>query len=239
MKIISYTDGSSRGNPGPGGWGAIVNTGDKVYELGGGNKKTTNNRMEMQAAAEVLNFIKDLRLPEDLDGVEIHTDSAYLINGITKWVQGWQRNGWMTKEKGEVLNKDLWQELVSLTEKTNARNGISWKKVSGHSGHDANERCDRIATSFADGERINLYKGPSVEYKIDFEKLGSGGTSSSKSGKAYLYISMVEGRVKRHKTWAECEERVKGVQGARFKKVFSESEARDLEEEFMNSGPRR
>ena len=153
-KIIIYTDGYSRGNPGPGGYGAIIFDGENVRELGGREEQTTNNRMEMKAAIESLKSI-----PENTE-VEIYADSEYLIKGITIWINNWQKNNWRTKDKREVMNKDLWQELWTETEKRN----IKWQKVSGHSGHRENDRCDEIATSFADGLNIALYNGSKSGY---------------------------------------------------------------------------
>ncbi len=154
--IIIYTDGSSKGNPGPGGFGAIIIDGEKVKEIGGREENTTNNRMEMMAAIKALELIQELTLE-----LEIHTDSTYLLNGITKWIFGWQKNNWRTKNKKEVLNKDLWEKLFIETQKRK----VEWKKVLGHSGHELNERCDEIATSFADGENVALYKGLKSGYK--------------------------------------------------------------------------
>ena len=103
MNLTIFTDGSSRGNPGPGGWAAVVIHGDKLQELGGGEANTTNNRMEITAA------VRGLEKTKKGDEVTIYTDSSYLINGITKWIKGWKRNGWITKTKDEVLNRDLWE----------------------------------------------------------------------------------------------------------------------------------
>ena len=161
-KIIIYTDGSSRGNPGPGGWGEIIisnkNLESRIWvkEMGGREEGTTNNRMEMMAAIVALQNI-----PER-NGVEIYSDSEYLINGITVWIKNWQKNNWRTKDKREVLNKDLWQKLLVETEKRS----VEWKKVLGHSGHEFNDRCDEIATSFADRENIKLYNGSRDGYKF-------------------------------------------------------------------------
>ncbi|MEK7669294.1 MAG: ribonuclease HI [Patescibacteria group bacterium] len=153
-KIIIYTDGSSRGNPGPGGFGAIIFSREKVLEIGGREEQTTNNRMEMKAAIEALKII-----PEN-SFVELHADSEYLIKGITIWIKNWQKNNWRTKDKREVLNRDLWEELLAQTENKN----IEWKKVVGHSGHEFNDRCDEIATSFADGLNVDFYNGSESGY---------------------------------------------------------------------------
>jgi ribonuclease HI len=156
--VIIYTDGSSRGNPGSGGWGAVIFDRENIKEMGGGEKKTTNNRMEMLAAIEALKYVSGNFA--DTKRVEVHTDSAYLIGGITVWIKNWQKNNWRTKDKREVLNKDLWEKLLVETEKRK----IEWKKVLGHSGHELNNRCDEIATGFADGKLVSLYKGPADSY---------------------------------------------------------------------------
>ena len=160
--ITIYTDGSSKGNPGPGGWAAVViennygGQGELVREFGGREEHTTNNRMEMMAAIEALkNTLENSE-------IEIHTDSAYLIGGIMIWIKNWQKNNWWTKDKREVLNKDLWEKLLAETEKRK----VEWKKVLGHSGHEFNERCDKIATSFADGLSVSLYNGLKSDYKV-------------------------------------------------------------------------
>src|SRR5689334_19491210 len=108
MSIRIFTDGSSRGNPGPGGWGAILDTGSTTIELGGREDHTTNNRMEMTAALNALRRLRD----EGLLEATVHTDSKYLIQGITEWIAGWQRNGWITSTKKEVENRDLWEGLA-------------------------------------------------------------------------------------------------------------------------------
>ena len=156
-KVIIFTDGSSRGNPGPGGWGAIIISDEKhVTELGGAEKKTTNNRMEIMAAIEAL------RKAKEESEITLYTDSSYLINGITKWIKGWKRIGWITRTKEEVLNRDLWEELDSLVQERT----VKWEYVGGHMGVAGNERCDRIATAFADGEKIKLYNDTLSNYFI-------------------------------------------------------------------------
>jgi ribonuclease HI len=239
MKYIIFTDGSSRGNPGKGGWGAIVATGDNqvksqkskvesVREIGGREDDTTNNRMEMTAVIEALKTVQD-----DAP-IKIFTDSAYLINGITKWVWAWQKNNWQTKTKDDVLNVDLWQELV----KVSAGKKIEWNRISGHSGVPANERCDVIATTYADGSPVSLFHGLKSEYNIDLSvTVGTEKAIKSKSNKkavAYSYVSKVDGVIKTHKTWAECEARVKGVSGARFKKAISKEDEENIIEEFSD-----
>ncbi len=218
-----FTDGSSRGNPGPGGWGAIVVDGDLVTELGGRDGHTTNNKMEITAAIEAC---KKLKVG---DSAILHSDSSYVINGITKWVHGWKKNNWITSQKKDVENRDLWEKLVDVTKGKN----ISWKYVGGHVGVKGNERCDVIATSFADGKPEQLYSGPLSAFPIKnitdvSQDVGSAEIKKSNSArskaKAYSYISAVNGIVKIHSTWAECEARVKGVKGARFKKALNAEE---------------
>lgn len=154
--IIIYTDGSSRGNPGPGGWGAIVASEDKVKEIGGREAETTNNRMEMTAC------IKALELIEAKDQATIFCDSAYVVKGITEWIFGWQKNNWKTANKKPVENQDLWLELLKATEGKN----LEWRIIPGHAGIQGNERCDEIATSFADEKKIHLYEGDRNKYQI-------------------------------------------------------------------------
>jgi ribonuclease HI len=133
------TDGACKGNPGPGGWGALLRFGDREMELAGGEPQTTNNRMEMMAAIRALQSLKKPCR------VTLSTDSKYVMDGITKWIHGWQRNGWRTADKKPVKNADLWQELVAAT----APHQISWEWVRGHSGHPENERVDALASAEA------------------------------------------------------------------------------------------
>lgn len=230
-KTIIFTDGSSRGNPGPGGWGAIVALPDgKIKELGGGEKHTTNNRMELMGAISALSIIK-----ED-DNIILNTDSSYVINGITKWVYGWQKNGWRNSMKEDVVNRDLWEKLIEVS----GGKKIKWNYVGGHVGIPGNERCDVIATMFADGEKVELFNGKETDYEIDLSDTeGSGEKKKNKSknkSPAYSYLSLVEGKLQKHKTWPECEKRVKGVKGnVKFKKAVSEENEREIMKEWKVS----
>jgi ribonuclease HI len=227
-KIIIFCDGASKGNPGPGGYAAVIVLGNEVMEIGGAEKNTTNNRMELTAAMYAL---KEVETNLEID---VYTDSRYLINGITKWIFAWQKNNWQTKSKEEVLNKDLWLNLAFLIKDKK----IKWHYVGGHIGIAGNERCDEIASTLAVGEKMDLYGGPVSKYKIDvlnfshdkIKKAIKKSKSESKSGvKAYSYISLVDGVVHKDKTWAECEKRVKGAKGAKYKKAISvEDEAEIL-----------
>ncbi|MEQ8444653.1 MAG: ribonuclease HI [Pelagibacterium sp.] len=133
--VIIHTDGACSGNPGPGGWGAVLEYNGTVKELKGGTAQTTNNQMELTAAIEALNALKRPC------AVEIHTDSQYVKNGIQGWLHGWKRNGWKTAAKKPVKNVELWQALDEATK----RHTITWHWVKGHAGHDLNERADRLA----------------------------------------------------------------------------------------------
>lgn len=133
MKV--FTDGGCKGNPGPGGWGAILRYGDAVKEIYGSELETTNNRMELQAAIEALALLK--RPCE----VSITTDSQYLRQGITQWIYNWKKRGWKTADKKPVKNQDLWQQLDELTQK----HQVEWLWVKGHAGHPENERADELA----------------------------------------------------------------------------------------------
>lgn len=130
-----YTDGACRGNPGPGGWGALLIAGDRRSTLHGGEPDTTNNRMELRAAIEALNALNGERK------VILHTDSKYVMNGITDWMAGWKKRGWKTASKQPVKNQDLWQQLDDAV----SRHDITWKWVRGHTGNPGNEEADALA----------------------------------------------------------------------------------------------
>jgi ribonuclease HI len=134
-KVIAHTDGACSGNPGPGGWGVILEWDGHVKELCGGEELTTNNRMELMAAIMALESLK--RSCE----IEVHTDSQYLRDGVTGWIHGWKRNGWKTAAKKPVKNVELWQRLDEAA----SQHTVSWHWVKGHAGHDLNERADELA----------------------------------------------------------------------------------------------
>lgn len=236
QEITIYTDGASKGNPGRGGWGALVADAQTVCELGGHEPHTTNNRMELMAAIEALRYAATLP-PQP---IVLHTDSSYVINGITKWVKGWQSRGWITKEKKEVLNQDLWQALVVVKEACEGK--IDWRYVGGHIGVVGNERVDTIASDFALGEKVVLYRGPRAGYAIDItvtlhneeKKEKKSAAKNRSSAKAYSYVSKVDGKIEVHKTWGECEARVRGKQ-ARFKKATSAAEEAAITKDFSTS----
>jgi len=159
-QILIFTDGSARGNPGKGGWGAIVVFDGKVKELGGSDAHTTNNKMELAGAIGALEFVKkEVKNPSSITLV---SDSEYVVKGMTQWLNNWKRNNWRTAARKPVLNQEYWQALSTLADNFK----IEWKTVLGHSGHDANERCDTIATSFADNLPVPLYFGDLKKYSI-------------------------------------------------------------------------
>ena len=227
-RTIVFTDGAAKGNPGPGGWGVvIVAPDDTVTELGGGSPHTTNNKMELSGAIAALDHVNGTAA-----AVTIHTDSTYVVQGITQWVRGWRKNGWRTASGGEVLNRDLWETLFSLASARGPK-GLDWRWVRGHSGTPGNERCDEIAVAFAIQEPVTLYSGPLATYAVDILTVPEVTSASKPAGTkrprgsqaaAYSYVSVVDGVPMRHATWSECERRVKGRSGARFKKTTSASD---------------
>jgi ribonuclease HI len=139
VQVEIFTDGACKGNPGPGGWGAVIRSGAHEKEISGGEPLTTNNRMELLAAIRALEALK--RPCE----VALYTDSIYVRDGITKWIHGWRRNGWKTADRKSVKNAELWQELLDAA----ATHKVDWRWVKGHAGHPENERADRLACDAA------------------------------------------------------------------------------------------
>jgi ribonuclease HI len=222
--IVVFCDGAAKGNPGPGGWGVVIATPDgRVIERGGAAAHTTNNQMELTAAIQALRAIADVNGP-----VAIHTDSTYVIKGVTEWIWGWRRRDWKTAAGTDVLNRDLWQSLDALAS-ARPKGSVAWHYVRGHSGIPGNERVDAIADGLARGMTITLYDGPLADYALaifdlpddtSVPKRRDGAASGRSSRGAYSYLSLVDGTAMRHATWAECERRVKGRSGARFKKAM-------------------
>ena len=141
MKTVEiFTDGACKGNPGPGGWGALLRVGRHEKELSGGERETTNNRMELTAAIRALEALIEPCI------VVLHSDSKYVLDGITKWVHGWQKNGWKNASKQPVRNADLWHELIAAAK----QHKVEWVWVKGHAGHAENERVDALACAAAE-----------------------------------------------------------------------------------------
>jgi ribonuclease HI len=225
QQIVVFTDGASKRNPGPGGWGVIIITPDgRVTELGGGSEHTTNNKMELTGAVQALAHVRGESGP-----VAIYTDSTYVIQGMTGWVHGWRRRGWKTAAGTDVLNRELWEELAALAD-ARPRRTITWHYVRGHVGIPGNERVDEIADAFATHTPVTLYDGPLSSYPIRVLELPADTTAPSRPATAspggakaapYSYLSVVDGKPMRHRTWSECEQRVKGRSGAKYKKAAS------------------
>lgn len=235
-EIMVYTDGACSGNPGPGGWAAVIIFPDnRLVELGGGEKSTTNNRMEIKAAIEALALIRRHYsiAAENPCKIKIYTDSSLLLNGITKWIWGWLKRGWVSSTGAPVANRELWEKL--FVHVSALKGSLSWVHVKGHAGHEINERCDEIAVSFSKGSAAKLYSGPAIGCGYSLlppENIENGSDSFHdksqkihKNEKDKFYISAAGGIVLYHKTWPECEARVKGLSNARFKKVYSKEEA--------------
>lgn len=234
--IVVFTDGAAKGNPGPGGWGVVIVTpDDRVRELGGGTPHTTNNRMELTGPIEALRHLQETPGP-----IALHTDSTYVIRGIREWIWAWRRRGWKTAEGNDVLNRELWERLSHLVQQRGTKN-IEWHYVRGHIGIPGNERVDEIANACALNDNPGLYEGPLREYPWNVleipadtsvpQRSGGAGKGGAKKAAVYSYLSVVDGVPMRHATWAECESRVKGRSGARFKKAASaEDEAAILRE---------
>lgn len=162
MEYILYTDGSSRGNPGKGGWGAIIINGktehSDVCEIGGREDGVTNNRMEIISVIEGIKKIQSLK---NMQHVHIFSDSEYVVKAVNTWIAGWKRNGWKNSEKKPVKNKEIFEELDNLLSQIH----FKIEHVRAHNGHFYNERVDSIATSFADNEPVKLFEGKLGNYK--------------------------------------------------------------------------
>jgi len=223
--IVVFTDGAAKGNPGPGGWGAVVvTTGGGVREFGGGSPHTTNNRMELTGPIEALAHLKAAT-----GRIAVYTDSSYVIRGISEWIPSWHRRGWRTIEGKDVLNRDLWERLWTLVR--DRADGVEWHYVRGHIGVPGNERVDEIATAFAMQKVPRLFEGPIADYPVHIldipadtslpQASGDKPSGAGSNKKPFSYLSVVDGVAMRHTSWPECERRVKGRSGARFKKAMS------------------
>jgi ribonuclease HI len=229
--ITIFTDGAAKGNPGRGGYGVVISYSDTIVELGGFKLRTTNNEMELTAVVEALKAVVAHGAT-----VAIYTDSKYVVEGAKGWIFGWQKNGWKTKANTDVANKELWQALIPLLKKVT----VDWHKVPGHVGIVGNERVDTIASTFAEKGTYELYSGPKTAYSFNVEdtsfdesKAVERSDARKRSAqKAFSYVSAVDGVVQTHATWSECEARVKGTKGARFKKSLDVGNEREIIKEF-------
>jgi ribonuclease HI len=168
--------------------------------------------MEMRAVIEAIEHAKK-------NDIMIYTDSSYIVNGATKWLSGWKARDWKTAQKEDVMNKDLWLEMDKLL----SSKRVLFHRVPGHSGVAANERADVIATCFADKKKVDLFHGKLSDYKVSLslDATAAPGARRGRVGAAYSYVSLVNGVLSVDATGAECEKRVKGKRGARFKKALS------------------
>lgn len=218
--IKIFTDGACSGNPGKGGWGAIISFPDgRVEELGGTEEETTNNRMELAAALWALERVAEKKY-SSLQ-VELYTDSKYLIQGMEAWTERWEKNNWQTREKEEVKNRDLWKKLL----KKKKAMEINWKYVPGHQGIGANERCDNIAVHFSQGKNIKLFEGKLALYPVSLEIVPQKAPSGFKLP---YYLSYVGGKVERHQNWDACSKRARGVSNAKYRKCRSMQEEKEI-----------
>jgi ribonuclease HI len=186
--------------------------------------------MELAGAIHGLKKVAKIDAP-----VWLYTDSVYVIRGITQWIWGWRRRGWKTAEGEDVANRELWQELSLVVESRPKTAPIDWRFVKGHSGVPGNERVDQIAVAFTKGTRIDLYKGPLISYPVPIFDLPASHALPEPKDKdakvkaaAYSYVSVIDGVPMRHKTWPECEARVKGRSGAKFKKTTSAENEQEI-----------
>ncbi len=233
---IIFCDGACKGNPGPGGWAAIViESSGEVEEIGGYSPQTTNNQMELLAATEAL------RKTKQGSKVQIFTDSTYVIRGITEWIWGWKKRNWTTAQGELVLNKEYWQNL----QQAGFGREIVWTYVRGHSGIAGNERVDEIAVAYSHRTELNslsLFRGSVENYSVPIfplppgepikktnHKTSSGAQTSKESGHkiAPSYLCLINGVVTEYPNWTSCEKAVKGISGAKFKKISSEKEKSD------------
>ena len=184
--------------------------------------------MELLAAERALHAITEAN-----GNVKLFTDSQYVINGIQSWLPKWQKNNWRTSQNKDVINQEVWEKLADEIKKRSRNFKISWHYVPGHRGIQGNERADTIASRHATGSHVDLYNGPSDQYpiKIDIEKeeasinqlANENPNSRRKKQKVFCYLSCIDSEIKRHKTWEECQKRVYGKTGARFKKHIAKN----------------
>jgi ribonuclease HI len=240
MKSISaclYTDGACSGNPGPGGWGYVLVNFEKkkIFEGGGGEKDTTNNRMEMKAI--IVGLIE--AASQKFQNILVMTDSTYVIRGFTQWKFGWKKRGWLTSEGQPVSNQDLWKELDQVGQNLK----IDWLYVRGHQGTPGNERVDQIAVAYSKMDHIHLYENCDFsDYIFDVTDLPAGEplpemkTHSAGPKKPVFYVSYVNGVLMKHQDWNSCERTVKGQPKALYKKLSSEEELKEILKKWGVSG---
>lgn len=220
---LMFSDGACSGNPGVGAWAFVAiqlaeNLSEsEVYEATDYSEQTTNNRMELTAVINAIQWLAK----RDFEKAAIWTDSKYVQEGLSRWMYGWDRNNWVTQEGSPVSNQDLWKDALQL-ERTL---GAIWKKIKleklpGHHGILGNERCDKLARECISKHFAETYKGPLSGHPFGMDMLKTGAIKPQGLGD-FWYISLISGKANRHKTWPECEAFVKNQKGAKFKKVYS------------------
>lgn len=232
---LLYTDGACSGNPGPGGWGSVLYNykTKKIFELGGAESGTTNNRMEMLAIIEGLK----LAHVQKISSILVLTDSTYVIRGFTQWRHGWKKRGWTNSEGQPVLNQDLWKNLEEAAKQLK----IEWRYVRGHQGTPGNERVDEIAVAYSKKQHIELeYALSPAHYHFDILNVPAGEPipemkSKKTESRQSFYVSLVNGVLTRHTDWGSCERTVKGQSKAQFKKVSSEQEYQEIIKKWGHS----
>lgn len=225
-EILIYTDGACSGNPGPGGWGAIIIFDQTVQELGGSETQTTNNRMEALSILESLKWIEAKGLKKPLC---IYSDSQYVIKALTQWLPGWKRNNWQTASGMPVKNQDLFENISQQLNKISYR----FQYVPGHQGFWGNERADQIAVSFSKSKVEELYQGPWENYAFSHENpetIAQNISSSSNKATTQLvgYIVWDYKTLMFFKDWLSCAKVTQGRSGVRFKKIKNKDELKDF-----------
>jgi len=236
--LIIFTDGAARKNPGPGGWGAVLVQTElsEVVELGGNKPHTTNNEMELTAIVSALSYAVNTTA-----AIHIYTDSSYVIKGITQWIHGWKANNWQTQAKQDVSHRAIWEQLDELVTSISQQGSIMWHHVPGHAGVPGNERADTIATMLADGNNPQLYRGNIVGYghenitDVSMIQAARQEKQKASSGKAFAYLSVVDGLLEKHDDWASCQKRVHGKK-ALYRKALSPEHAQEIIQSWKNDG---
>lgn len=235
--FIVYSDGACSGNPGPGGWAFVLGSPEGWVQEGAGHvPDTTNNRMELLSAVEALRLI--LESERSSQNVLLFSDSVYVIRGATQWVFGWRRNGWKTAQGDDVSNRDLWEVFFVLVHQSGLK--IEFRYVKGHAGIPGNERCDVLAVQSSQRSVVQLYSGNNSDYYFDIRDLPPempipemrSKSSVNGSKEKVNYLSLINGKVFRDSNWGQCEARVKGRPGVRYKKVKSLQEEKSVLESW-------
>ena len=228
--ILAYTDGAALGNPGAGGWAALILTPTEVVELGDYDAYATNNQMELLAIVRALEWLASHK--QHSASITLLSDSKYCVRGASEWLPGWKKKGWITQKGEPVANRELWEELDTFQAQFQK---LEFCYVPGHQGVAGNERADDLASSFAEGRSPELYSGSRSDYfpwlgqsEEAFKKPKIETRSSSRSQAKAYYLSWVDGQLEKHASWSECQQRVNGRSGAKFKKVKSLEEEKEI-----------